>query len=395
MKNLKYLVVFLGLFLNTGIANAGNLFDDVYNSDPVTESLDYLMNAGVVEGYSDGTFRPRNLINRAEFTKMVVEGVMGLTPDADVYANCFKDVAEDWYAKYVCYAKEEGLVEGYSGNLFGAEDKIMRSEAVKILDEAYDWESLGTLSYSRFADNQDSTAWYFEYLLMAEERNLFDKLDSYLSPNELISRSQMSELLYRAMNYENGSPVAVRELSDDELSYEEVLDTGILPAYPSNMDFPAHSQSGWSYGCYTFAIKNLVEFKYGTVINVAELQNRIGWDGAFIWDQDEASSFAREYDMDLIFTYNASAEYFFKKLSLGQPMVLYIPYYIGSDNVGHQVVAYSFDENGVWIADSLGEGLQREISFSDIFVDGATYTINITDSRQVKDGGEYKAQFVN
>ena len=81
---------------------------------------------------------------------MVVEGVLEVTPDPNVYNNCFEDVTTEWYAKYVCYAKEEGLVEGYSGNYFKPGDNIMRAEAVKIVSEAYKWDDLGTLTVSHF-----------------------------------------------------------------------------------------------------------------------------------------------------------------------------------------------------------------------------------------------------
>ena len=130
---------------------------------------------------------------------------------------------------------------------------------------------------------------------------------------------------------------------------------------------------------------------YGDVLNMSELQERIGWDGEFIWNVDEFEAFAEEYNMDVVFTYNGSAEFFFKKLAHGEPLVLYIPYYIGDTNVGHQVVAYSFDENGVWIADS-ANGTQRQIGFDEVFLEGIHTTTNLTDIRQVKAGGAKLSQ---
>lgn len=393
MKKLSALVsLFLfGFFISPTLSQAGALYDDVYDTDSALEALTYLTDNGVVEGYSDGTFGPLNLINRAEFTKMVVEGILGVTPDATIYQRCFPDVQEDWYAKYVCYAKELGWVEGYPDGFHPA-DNITRAEAAKIVSEAYEWEDLGTLEYSYFSDNQAKSAWFYPYLMKAEERGLFDTLDYYISPHELITRKQMSVLLYRAMNYEAGTPVEAESLSGEDLSYEDVLATGITANYPGDMDFPAYSQSGWSYGCYTFAVKNVLAFKYDFILDVADMQDRIGWDGAFIWTPEESQNFATEYDVDDVFTYYGSAEFFLKKLAMGEPMVLYIPYYVGSENIGHQVAAYSFDENGVWIADSLSGGVQRQIPWSDVFVDGAHYTLNLTEFRQVKDGGKYETQ---
>jgi len=380
----------LGVFW-PGVVLAGEVFPDVYDTDPSVVALEYLVDEGVVEGYGDGTFQPLNLINRAEFTKMVLEGVGGVTPDETVYKKCFTDVQEDWYAKYVCYAEEEGWVQGYNDGYFRPGSSITRTEAMKIIFEALEWELNGTVLNSSYYD-VEAGSWYEPYVLMGEERELLDELDIYLTPHELISRKQMSELLYRAMKSEAGESFIVWEIEDgDALSYEEVLATGIEAAYPGDADFAHHSQSGWPYGCYAFSVKNLVEWKYGDVLNMSELQERIGWDGEFIWNVDEFEAFAEEYNMDVVFTYNGSAEFFFKKLAHGEPLVLYIPYYIGDTNVGHQVVAYSFDENGVWIADS-ANGTQRQIGFDEVFLEGIHTTTNLTDIRQVKAGGAKLSQ---
>ena len=85
------------------------VFSDLDATDDNYIAIDYLYEEGVLGGYSDGSFKPENTVNRAELLKILVEG-QGVTPDADEYQNCFPDVTTDWYAKYVCYAKEEGWV---------------------------------------------------------------------------------------------------------------------------------------------------------------------------------------------------------------------------------------------------------------------------------------------
>ncbi|QQR55590.1 S-layer homology domain-containing protein [Candidatus Peregrinibacteria bacterium] len=387
-----FIALFFGVFLSSS-ALASTNYSDLYPNDPVQEAVDYLTEEGIVEGYSDGTFRPMALINRAEFTKMIVEGVLGETPSAAEYAACFVDVGEEWFAKYVCRAKELEWVEGYGDGRFAPGDNITRAEAMKILAEALEWELLDEDERSVFLDNQDNGQWYWDDLLRFEERELVDTLDSYISPHELITRKQMSLLLHRALTYEEGERPEVFEFElDPSAGYEEVLDLGLVAAIPSNVDFVHHSQRGWPYGCYSFATKTLVQYKYGEVLDIAEVQDRIAWDGTFIWSSGERSRFAAEYGYDLLFSYNNSAEFFFKKLALGEPLVLYIPYYSNGVNIGHQLVAYSFDADGVWVADSLQGGLQRHIPYSEVFLNGANFTTNLTEYRKVKSGGEQKMQ---
>ncbi len=66
-------------------------------------AINYLFKIKIVEGYSDMTFRPSTSINRAELLKILVESRVNNV--SSVGSNCFKDVTNDWYAKYVCYAK--------------------------------------------------------------------------------------------------------------------------------------------------------------------------------------------------------------------------------------------------------------------------------------------------
>lgn len=376
----------------TGLAFSA-AYEDVYDTDPINEALDYLTENGIVEGYKNGEFRPLNLINRAEYTKMVVEAFSEDAPTLEKYRNCFTDVKDEWYAPYVCYAKEQGFVEGYAENLFEPSENISRAEAVKIIVSILGWEKESSRYKGNFADI-GLNEWYGDYLWVAEERNLFDKLDRYISPHEYITRAQMSRLLYRALLVEEGEEFEIMELSDDAntLTYEEILDSGIKPAYPGDMKFASNSQEGYPYGCYAFATKNLLEWKYDWFLDVPEVQETIGWDGTFIWKPNEFLNFAQAYDVDVIFTYNGNAEFFFKKLAIGEPVIVYIPYYLDGVNIGHNLVAYSFDENGVWVADSLSGGLQRQISYDEVFYTSDILTTNLTQLRKLKGNGTRKDQ---
>ncbi len=391
MKNFLKVLVFL-VVLGLGASGASADFDDVYESHPVSDALDFLAEEEIVEGYGDGTFRPLNLINRAEFTKMIVEGFLGETPDEDEYQNCFPDVEEDWYAKYVCFAKEDGWIEGYEDDTFRPADEITRAEAVKIVIAILEWEA--SEDFETYFSDIDSEEWYSPYLLAADEHGVFDHIDYYISPHELISRANMSTLLYRVLMIEEGEEVEIWEIEEGkELSYEDVLATGIQPAYPGDMEFSTYSQSAYPYGCYAFATKNILDWKYDWTLDVSEVKTAIGWDGTFIWSSDEFEKFAEIYDVDVLFTYMGSAEFFFKKLAFGEPMILYIPYYLNEVNIGHNLVAYSFDEEGVWVADSLSGGVQRHIGYDEVFVDGENYTVNLTQLRKMKAGGEKKNQY--
>ncbi len=155
------------------------------------EAIQYVKNNGIVEGYSDGTFRPNQEINRAEFTKIIIESLYAEGEFA-TYANnsCFTDVrANEWYTKYVCFAKQGGIINGHPDGSFKPADTINYVEALKIILEAYENE-LG-VDLNTFAEGNN---WYDIYVDYADEKEL--SFAGKVSLDSDISRGQTAEVIY-------------------------------------------------------------------------------------------------------------------------------------------------------------------------------------------------------
>lgn len=181
------------------VGNNGDvaIFNDVDFSDNNAEAISYLKTNDVIGGYPDGSFKPNNPINRAELLKILVEGA-GYTPSETEFKNCFPDVKTDWYAKYACYAKEEGWVEGYPDGTFKPEQPVNKTEAIKMLVEVFglDFIQPGAKVYEDVPTDQ----WYSVYLNTAYEWGLLEEdADSYYYPAHEITRGGVSENLYRLM----------------------------------------------------------------------------------------------------------------------------------------------------------------------------------------------------
>ncbi len=98
------------------------------------DSIDFLQAEEIVQGYEDGTYRPEQTINRAEFTKIVIESYFSPKDFEDFEGDCFTDVAStDWFSAYVCFAKEEEILKGYPDGSFGPGNPINQAEALKII----------------------------------------------------------------------------------------------------------------------------------------------------------------------------------------------------------------------------------------------------------------------
>jgi len=180
-------------------------FPDVRDNHSNAEAINNLVSTEVINGYPDGTFRPDGEINRAELTKMIV--AVKADPDAEEYKDCFPDVKEEWFAPYVCYAKEQKWVSGYDDGEFKPEKKINRVEAMKIVFEAlFDEIPEADVEVSEIALDIDPEDWYIDYYVFAEESDLLDKQHTvsqgsnyFYYPGKNIARKEVAEMIHRSL----------------------------------------------------------------------------------------------------------------------------------------------------------------------------------------------------
>ena len=163
----------LGAFSDT----AGHKYDDAIN---------YVKTEGIVEGYADGTYKPDNSINRAEFTKILMEA--GYDASVITGSGCFPDVKTEWFAKYVCAAKTLGIIGGYPDGDFKPENNINLAETLKIIYEAAaDLDNVTIVPVEG--------AWYQVYFDLANTINLLDTIND--DPAHFLTRGEMAELIYK------------------------------------------------------------------------------------------------------------------------------------------------------------------------------------------------------
>lgn len=105
-------------------------FSDVDYTTPYRTAIYSLKDEGVVIGYGDGTFKPEINISRAEFLKILLKS-KNYTGEGN---DCFTDVkGTKWYVPYVCQAKQMGFIEGYGDGTFRPKQSITFAEASKII----------------------------------------------------------------------------------------------------------------------------------------------------------------------------------------------------------------------------------------------------------------------
>ena len=188
MKNIKIILAALLVSLAASKLSFAVVegFSDVPETHTNATAIQYVKNNNIVEGYSDGSFRPDNPINRVEFLKIIIETTM----HQDAIALCntenyrFSDTATDtWYSPYICMGKSTGIIGGYADGSFKPASEINFVEAAKIINIAYDQPA------------SSSDVWYEDYV---EYLGDLDAIPTSISSfDKKITRGEMAEMIYR------------------------------------------------------------------------------------------------------------------------------------------------------------------------------------------------------
>lgn len=185
MKIFKCLLALVAAAAVFGVGVGSAYFTDVNGYDANYDAIMYVQEHDIVGGYADGSFDPYGLINRAELLKILVLAREGVEISGEQADNCFKDVsASAWYAKYVCYAKSQGYVDGYPDGSFKPGDYISFVEAAKM--------AIVTLGYLAYPDSE---VWYRPYVYALEERSAIPATVNTFDIEMM--RGEIAEIIYR------------------------------------------------------------------------------------------------------------------------------------------------------------------------------------------------------
>ena len=126
----------------------GEQFSDVPANAWFAPYVKEAFEKGIVQGIGEGLFGPYTHITREDFAVMTGR-MLGIKVDENATVP-FKDASSvSGYAKgYVAYFAEEGIIGGYEDSTFKPKNNITREEAAKILAVALDLEVTGTPTFA-------------------------------------------------------------------------------------------------------------------------------------------------------------------------------------------------------------------------------------------------------
>ena len=175
----------LCLLLVPPVYAAESSFTDVTGTEYYAQAAAELSGAGILTGYSDGTFRAGKTITRAEMAAVICR-MMNLPLEEG--GTSFSDVPWDyWAVKYIAAAQKAGIISGDGKGSFRPGDNVKYEEAVKMVICAIGQGEGITSSGANWAEG---------YLKRAQVLGVTDNL----SGAKISTRGDVAVMVYNALN---------------------------------------------------------------------------------------------------------------------------------------------------------------------------------------------------
>ena len=250
--SLKAVVFETGHFsvYGVGYKNPAPAFTDIHNHWAADNIL-FAASRGLLSGTSDTTFSPNTGMTRGMFVTALGR-LAGINPDS-YKTGKFTDVKADaYYAPYVNWAAQNGIVEGVTATTFAPDTNINREQMAVIMANyakklGYDLPK--TLQAVTFADNAQISSWAKNAVRAMQQAGILaGKNGNKFDPKGTATRAEVVTVLRRFVEividpqtangwqqndsgqwsyYRNGKPVKGR-LSDDQKWYWLDKATGMM-----------------------------------------------------------------------------------------------------------------------------------------------------------------------
>ncbi|WP_147802778.1 S8 family peptidase [Alkalicoccus halolimnae] len=156
-------------------------------------------------------------------------------PGAQVLSR-YPDLIENaWYIEELTPLVKDNLINGYTDGTFRPQRKITRAEVVELISREQNWEMQGT--YNSFTDLSSSHFAYNSIREAASRGIVEGYTDNKVRPDQPITRAEVSVLLTRVYHYPGtGNGENFPDLEAGRYYYEQMKklsDNGILRGYPN------------------------------------------------------------------------------------------------------------------------------------------------------------------
>ena len=182
----KFLSLVLALVMTMSLVTVSAGAKDFTDDSEITykEAVDVISALGGVDGYSDGDFRPDDVLTRGAAAKIICNLILGPTTASALSAGTapFKDVpVTNTFAGYITYCSQQGIISGYADGTFRPTGTLSGNAFMKML--------LGALGYDSSIEGYTGANWQVSVIKQASGIGLDDGNDEFVG-SQAVTRQE-------------------------------------------------------------------------------------------------------------------------------------------------------------------------------------------------------------
>ncbi len=186
-------------------------FKDLPDNHWAKETIEFMVAKGIFKGYPDGTCRPDKMVNRAEFTALLIR-TLGLKEITETITSFYDVKPNDWYYRTVVTACYHSLVKGYvveNKQIFSPDKPVTREEITAILERALTLKGVtanikttpGSEALASFKDHHQISTWAKKAVASTVNQGLVQGYpDKNFKPKGKANRAECATILKRLLS---------------------------------------------------------------------------------------------------------------------------------------------------------------------------------------------------
>ena len=211
------------LFIPSAIATEP--FNDISGS--LKKEIQRAYELKLIDGYSDGSFKPTQPLTRGAFAKWIVTTFEQVTEEnlPAPSRSPFKDISKTTFENYILKATEAGWISGFPDNTFKPNQPITREQAASIIASVAELE----LVPEPFMDVNDKSAFAGAIGATYENDLILGYSDTIFKPQTTITREQAAAIVLRLYRYLEDTLYVDFEIEEATIfEMQSAMDEGIL-----------------------------------------------------------------------------------------------------------------------------------------------------------------------
>lgn len=191
------IVALVGIFSSSLDVQAKS-FPDVPANSWYAYYVDYVSNAGIMKGYDNGNFGPLNVLTRGEIATSLYR--LSNSPSVQ-FRQYFPDVTSQHPLRMgITWCNENGIITGYENGYFGPNDSLTREQLATILYRYAKFRGFPArtdVSLSAFPDANKVSGFALEGMKFAVKYGLIGGDQGNLNPQGTVNRAVAATILCR------------------------------------------------------------------------------------------------------------------------------------------------------------------------------------------------------